>query len=74
MCWEGGEANWVVGGGGEGLIICQTKHTYPLLKFPKMVSVKIVCLGQLLNNLNSFKGVNCQFLRRMRKHLFVHQA
>ena len=23
-----GEANWVVGG--EGLIICQTKHTYPL--------------------------------------------
>lgn len=37
------------------------------LKFPKMVSVKIICLGQLLNNLNSFKCVNCQFFKENEK-------
>lgn len=67
-----GEANWVVGGGGGAHYMPNQAHIP--LKFPKMVSVKIICLGQLLNNLNSFKCVNCQFLRRMRKHPFVHQA
>ena len=34
MCWEGGEANWVVGGGEESLYANPSTHN-PYLNFQK---------------------------------------